>query len=313
MKKSRGLHISGLDPDSCFSGRHNKQPAVNKRPLAASYLHCLVLDTRENSLSRFASFHSWQPELIFLKPLTLPPLLPCSSLKIALPSQTAPTHFWIISALSRFKKNKKQSRISSVEATSLSRLKARLWPQTTVLRRSCDQARKWGQTSLEQRLIWQQLLTRNAGALCADTQVQTHTPDQARQWLTHTLTVTTSSDRATQAPPPPLPSPPPLPPPATSLFYLHPSFFQVLFFFAPSCHQTLLFYLPVPSQWISPVSISKGPSTLKIPDGAYASNTTQCAYPSLPPSPPLSPLISLPLSLCCPVFRCSGFLFLWFN
>ncbi len=109
MKKSRGLHISGLDPDSCFSGRHNKQPAVNKRPLAASYLHCLVLDTRENSLSRFASFHSWQPELIFLKPLTLPPLLPCSSLKIALPSQTAPTHFWIISALSRLKKKKKKT------------------------------------------------------------------------------------------------------------------------------------------------------------------------------------------------------------
>lgn len=53
---------------------------------------------------------------------------------------------------------------------------------------------------------------------------------------------------------------------------------------------------PQSSQWFS-LSVTKGPSTLKIPDGAYASNTTQHAYPSLPPSLPLSPLISNTLSL----------------
>lgn len=53
---------------------------------------------------------------------------------------------------------------------------------------------------------------------------------------------------------------------------------------------------PQSSQWFS-LSVTKGPSTLKIPDGAYASNTTQHAYPSLPPSLPLSPLISNTLAL----------------
>lgn len=59
---------------------------------------------------------------------------------------------------------------------------------------------------------------------------------------------------------------------------------------------SLVFFSSSSSQWFS-LSVTKGPSTLKIPDGAYASNTTQHAYPSLPPSLPLSPLISNTLSL----------------
>lgn len=48
-----------------------------------------------------------------------------------------------------------------------------------------------------------------------------------------------------------------------------------------------------------------GPSKLKIPDGAYSSNTTQHVYPSLPPSLPLSPLISLTLSFYLSLSLCA--------
>lgn len=53
----------------------------------------------------------------------------------------------------------------------------------------------------------------------------------------HTLTVTTSSDRLTQAPPPSPPLPP-FPLPATSLLHFQPAFLRVLFLFAPSRHQS---------------------------------------------------------------------------
>lgn len=79
----------------------------------------------------------------------------------------------------------------------------------------------------------------------------------------------------------------PFPPTAALFLQLHPS----------SCPLPLWYSSPPQSsQWFS-LSVTKGPSTLKIPDGAYASNTTQHAYPSLPPSLPLSPLISNTLSL----------------
>lgn len=68
------------------------------------------------------------------------------------------------------------------------------------------------------------------------------------------------------------------------------------------------FLSSIPPLWISPLPLSQGASTLKIPDTAYTSNTTQCAYPSLPPSlSPLSLLISLARPLRCLVFQCSGF------
>lgn len=157
-------------------------------------------------------------------------------LKIALWSQTVPTHFWIISALSCFQKKKththahreRAERFSSVEAMSLHECKRK---------KKSAQLRRLSQTSVTMEIMWQgqevsgDMTSHNMTAApdswssCVVVR-HTHTHTWGGDSDSHTHGVTTRSDGVTQTPPPPL-----LPPILLLSSSLHPllsSFFQIL-------------------------------------------------------------------------------------
>lgn len=123
--------------------------------------------------------HSWQTKRTFLWSL-----FTCSlqSLKIAQLCQTAPTQVWIISAV--WKQWVCTALAKSSESNNIHRQV--MWPRP----------RRWGRADVKASSWCLQDVY--CGQCCT---VQVHTLIQARQWLTNTLIVTTSSDRATQAPP----------------------------------------------------------------------------------------------------------------
>lgn len=147
--------------------------------------------------------HSWQTKRTFLWSL-----FACSlpSLKIAQLCQTAPTQVWIISAV--WKQWVCTALAKSSESNNIHRQV--MWPGP----------RRWGRADVKASSWCLQDVY--CGQCCT---VQVHTLIQARQWLTNTLIVTTSSDRATQAPP----LSPPFPPTAALFLQLHPSSCRVLF------------------------------------------------------------------------------------
>lgn len=160
-------------------------------------------NTKKNKRVSCLRPHSWQTKRTFLWSL-----FACSlpSLKIAQLCQTAPTQVWIISAV--WKQWVCTALAKSSESNNIHRQV--MWPRP----------RRWGRADVKASSWCLQDVY--CGQCCT---VQVHTLIQARQWLTNTLIVTTSSDRATQAPP----LSPPFPPTAALFLQLHPSSCHVFF------------------------------------------------------------------------------------